>query len=90
MKEFNENESTVIVYTYRYFWKEKSGKICVKFLTEPIEGHNHFIGMLKDNANVVAASREYVSEVNFAYLGFNESLKKENNEEDGEKDEEIS
>lgn len=90
MKEFNKTESTVIVYTYRYFFKEKSGKICVKFLTEPIQGHDAFIKMLKENENIVAASREYVSEVNFAYLGFSENLKKEEIVDDNQEKTEIN
>lgn len=68
-------QDTIIVYTYRYFWKNTDGKLCVKFLTETQEGHKAFQeSILKDNS-VISCFREYVSEVNFAYLGFTEEVK---------------
>lgn len=80
-------KSTIVLYTYRYIWKDKEGKLCVKFLTEPQEGHKLFQERVLHDGNIVSCMREYVSEVNFEYLGFTEPVKVENNKE-GEKDEE--
>lgn len=89
IKDKNE---TVVVYTFRYMWKDKQDKLCVKFITDIEEAHIRFMEALKADENVVSALREYVSEVNFARLGLiNEVKKEEKKEENGEeKNEEIS
>lgn len=76
-----EKKDTVILYTYRYFWKQKDGKLCVKFITGPQEEHAQFQNRLRDNNNIESAMREYVSQVNLAYLGFTEEVKKQIKEE---------
>lgn len=81
--------NTVIVYTYRYMWKTKDGKLCVKFLTDVNENHVQFQQAIKDDENVVSCFREYVSEVNFAYIGFTESVKEELKEKEIEKNEKV-
>lgn len=70
-----------IVYTYRYFWKDKQDKLYVRFLTESLEGHKQFIETLNNDLNIKSCMREYVGEVNFAYLGFTETVKQEIKEE---------
>lgn len=83
IKEKNE---TVVVYTFRYMWKDKENKLCVKFITDIEEAHIKFMEALKADENVVSALREYVSEVNFARLGFIDEVKKEEKgEEENEK-----
>ena len=74
-------KGTVIVYTYRYIWKTKDGNLCVKFLTDVQEAHAKFQQAIKDDVNIVSCMREYVNEINFAYLGFTEEVKKEEKEE---------
>lgn len=81
-------KETVIVYTYRYIFKDKKGKLHVKFLTEPQEAHARFQQAIRDNDDIVSCIREYVSEVNFEYFGYTEPVKteeKENKENDNEK-----
>lgn len=73
-------KSTIVLYTYRYIWKDRAGKLCVKFLTEPQEGHARFQATLRENADVVSCVREYVNEINFEYLGFTETVKEEKKE----------
>lgn len=83
---------TIIVYTYRYIWKTKDGKLHVKFMTEPQEIHAGFQTAILKDENIVSCMREYVHEINFEYLGFTEPVKtEEKKEEKEEKDnEEIS
>ena len=83
----NNQKNTVVVYTYRYIWKDKNGKLCVKFLTEVQEAHAKFQEAIKNDVNIVSCMREYVSEINFAYLGFTEEVKKEKKE--GDEDEKV-
>lgn len=76
----NQSNNTIIVYTYRYIWKDKNGGLCVKFITGPQEEHALFQKNILENDTIVSCMREYVSEVNFAYLGFTEEVKRENKE----------
>lgn len=72
-----QSTETVIVYTYRYIWKTKDGRLCVKFLTDVQEAHKTFqTNILKDD-NIVSCAREYMHEINFNYIGFTESVKVE-------------
>lgn len=80
-KKQSSVKDTVTVYCYRYIWKDKSGKLCVKYVTDVIEGHARFQEVLRNDPNVVSALREYQNEVNFAYIGFTESVKEENKTE---------
>lgn len=86
----NQNNNTVIVYTYRYIWKKQDNSLCVKFITGPQEDHALFQKNILENNDIVSCLREYVSEVNFAYLGFTEEVKKEKNDiiEKGEEENE--
>lgn len=72
---------TQILYTYRYFWKDNQDKLFVRFLTESLEGHEQFIETMYNNSDVKSCMREYVSQVNIAYLGFTETVKQEIKEE---------
>lgn len=86
MTQTIQEKQTIILYTYRYIWKDKDGKLCVKFLTEPQEGHAQFQQALLDDETVVSCIREYVNEINFEYLGFTEPVKEEKKEEEVNKD----
>lgn len=79
----NEKQ-TIILYTYRYIWKDTNDKLCVKYLTEPQEGHAKFQKAILENASIKSCIREYVNEINFEYLGFTEPVKEEKKEEDKE------
>lgn len=80
-KKQSKVTDTVTVYCYRYIWKDKEGKLGVKYFTDTIEGHAKFQEVLRNDANVVSALREYQHEVNFAYIGFTEPVKEENKTE---------
>lgn len=88
MENQNKSNDTVVVYTYRYIWKKQDGGLCVKFLTGPQEEHAFFQKNILEDENIVSCLREYVNEINFAYLGFTEEVKKENKSE-VKKDEEV-
>lgn len=72
-----ENKNTIIVYTYKYVWQEQDGKLCVKYITDTVEAHNQFMQTVKNESKVKAAYREYINEVNFAFLNFTENFKTE-------------
>lgn len=75
-----------LVYTYRYIWKDKDNKLFVRYVTDSMDGHKRFIENVTDDINVVSCMREYVSEVNLAYIGFTEKVKEEIKEDkDNEK-----
>lgn len=79
----NFSNDTVILSTYRYIWKDKkTGNLCVKFITETLKGHEDFMNAIRNDDNVVSCCREYMHEINFAYLGFTDSVKVEKKEED--------
>lgn len=80
--EHINSKQTIIVYTYRYIFKDKQGRLNVKFLTEPQEGHIKFQKLIQDDENIVSCIREYVNEVNFEYLGFTEPVKTEKKEKE--------
>lgn len=82
-----ESKDTVIVFTYKYVWQTKDGKLCVKYLTEPLQGHDEFMKRIKEDSMIKAAYREYVSQVDFAYLGVTETFKTKKKEEN--KDEKV-
>lgn len=77
------------VFTYRYFWKDKEGKLYVKFLTESEKAHQQFMDSVKNDENIVSCMREYVGEIDYAYLGFTEPVKEEK-KEDNENEENCS
>lgn len=85
----NQN-NTIIVYTYRYIWKTKEGNLCVKFITDVQEAHAKFQEAIKNDTNIISCMREYVNEVNFAYIGFTEAVKEEKKETEEKNNEEIS
>ena len=77
---------TIIVYTYKYTWQTKEGKMCVKFITDVPAGHAQFEKALRNDSNIESALAEYVSEVNFAFINLVRSIKvKEKEEEQSEK-----
>lgn len=80
-------KETIIVYTYRYIFKDKKGQLHVKFLTEPQEAHARFQQAIRDNEDIVSCIREYVSEVNFEYFGYTEPVKTEEKEKEKEENE---
>lgn len=80
MVEIVKDNSTIIVYAYRYIWKTKDGKLNIKFITDCQEAHARFQKALCDDDNVVSCMREYIHEINFAYLGFTEPVKIEKKE----------
>lgn len=73
-------KNTVIVTCYRYIWKTKDGNLCVKYVTDIDEGHARFMKALCEDENIISAMREYQHEVNYAFIGFTEGIKKENKE----------
>lgn len=77
MENQNKSNDTVVVYTYRYIWKKQDGGLCVKFITGPQEEHALFQKNIVENEEIVSCLREYVNEINFAYLGFTEEVKVE-------------
>lgn len=79
-----ENKDTIIVYTYKYVWQTKDGKLCVKYVTEPLQAHAQFIKDIQNESNVVACYREYISEVNFAFINFTECIKEKDKEGENE------
>lgn len=72
-----QSEEVIILYTYRYIWKTKAGKLCVKYLTDIQEGHKTFQTNILNDENIISCAREYIHEVNFTYLGFTEPVKSE-------------
>lgn len=63
------------VYAYKYIWKTKDDKLCVKFVTDTQEGQALFQKYLRENEDIISAMREYVYEINFAYINFTEPVK---------------
>lgn len=77
-----QNNNTVVVTTYRYLWKEKGNeKICVKYITGQDSEHKAFMESIKANDSIDSCMREYINEVNFAYLGYTEEVKKQEKKE---------
>lgn len=74
-------QDTIIVYTYKYVWEKKDGNLCVKYMTETQENHAKFQQIILDDKDIVACYREYIGEVNFAYLNFTESVKEKEKKE---------
>lgn len=71
----NQNKDTVILYTYKYIWQDKDGKLCVKFITGVQDEHAKFQKAIKDDNNIARCYREYVSQVDMSYFGFTEEVK---------------
>lgn len=74
-------KQTIILYTYRYIFKTKDGKVCIKYLTDVQEAHKTLQTQILNNENIVSCVREYVNEVNFEYVGYTESVKEEKKDE---------
>lgn len=77
---------TIRIYCYKYLWRNKENKICIKFVTDTQEGHALFQKHLRESEDIISAMREYVHEINFAYINFTEPVKEEKKEV---KDDEI-
>lgn len=65
----------ITVFTYKYVWQKLDGQLCVKYMTETEENHLKFQEIIKDDKDIIACYREYISEVDFAKLNFTESVK---------------
>lgn len=76
-QEILQSEQVIILYTYRYIWKTKAGKLCVKYLTDVQEAHKDFQTAILNDDNILSCAREYINEINFNYLGFTEPVKEE-------------
>lgn len=74
-------KNTIVAYNYRYMWKSKDGSLCCRYLCGTEEEHVTFMRSLLENEDVVSAMREYQGEVNYAFIGFTESVKVEKKEE---------
>lgn len=74
------NGSIPVVYCYRYMWKDTSGKLCVKYVTDVLEKHDEFMKQVVASDQIVSCAREYIHQINFDYLGFTETVKAENKE----------
>lgn len=73
---------TIIIYTYRYIWKQKKNdNLMVKYVSETQEGHAKFQETIKNDDNIVSCMREYINQVDFAYIGFTEPVKEEEKSE---------
>lgn len=89
-KNIVENvRASIIVYTYKYVWQDKDGKLCVKYLTDVLEAHARFMTTIKNDSSIKAAYREYINEVNFEYLNFTETFKVDEAKKDGEENETV-
>lgn len=73
-----------VVYCYRYMWKDQSGKICVKYVTDILAKHDEFMKALVESSEVISAAREYIHQINFDLLGFTETIKTEKGEKKDE------
>lgn len=68
------------VFTYRYIWKVKEAKkdmFNVKYITGVKQEHDKFMSMLRNDENVITASRIYVNEINVTLTEQHEIVKKE-------------
>lgn len=87
-KVTNNVNPTIVVYTYKYTWQTKDGKLCVKFITDVPSGHAQFEKALRNDSNIESALAEYISEVNFAFINLVRSIKVKENQ--GDKKEEVT
>lgn len=69
-----------VAYCYRYFFKKNDGTLSCEIVTGSMNRHNEFVQILRNDENVESAYREYLHEVDFAFLGFTESVKVVENE----------
>lgn len=74
----------ITVYTYKYVWQKLDGQLCVKYMTETEENHAKFQEIIKEDKEILACYREYISEVDFAKLNFTESVKEKEEKEKGD------
>lgn len=74
----------ITVYTYKYVWQKLDGQLCVKYMTDMEENHLKFQEIIKDDKDIIACYREYISEVDFAKLNFTESVKEKEEKEKGD------
>lgn len=71
-----ENQD-IVLYTYRYYFRQKdSDKICLKVITDVLEGHEKFIAQLHADNSIEAASREYVCAMDCTKFCIVEEIKK--------------
>lgn len=66
-----------VIYTYRYFWKTKDGRLNVKILTDVENVHNTFIDIFKNDDNILSCTREYLGEVDLSMIGYTDTFKTE-------------
>lgn len=72
--------SKIVISTYRYIWKNKEGKLNVKYLTETEEGHEKFKQVLIADENISSAICEYIQEVDISKIGLTDTFKTEEKE----------
>ena len=65
------------IYCYKYYWKNKNGRLCVKYITDINAKHVEFMDALVKSDEVLSAMREYQFEIDPMCIGFNETIKKE-------------
>lgn len=73
---------TVVVFTYRYLWKDKQGNLKAKYFTDTNENHSKFQQNILNDDDIVSCMREYIGEINYAFIGFTEEVKKENKQDE--------
>lgn len=74
----------ITVYTYKYVWQKLDGRLCVKYMTDTEENHLKFREIIKEDKDILACYREYISEVDFDKLNFTESVKDKEEIEKGD------
>lgn len=80
---------TIRLYTYKYIWKQKDDKLCIKVLTGVQDEHAKFQTVIKNDSNIVSCMREYLGEMNLAYMNFTEPVKFEEKPKEDKQDETV-
>lgn len=78
----NQNQKQTKIYTYRYFWRDKDNKLRCRYLSGTLEEQEAFQANLRADPFIVSAMREYIHEVDYAFIGFTEAVKEENIKEE--------
>lgn len=76
-----ENVDTMI-YTYRYMFSrdDAPNKICVRYVSDVMVGHDTLVDELKKDPSIIRCGREYVSSYDVVKIGIFETLKQDNEE----------
>ena len=84
-----KSTETIRLYTYKYIWKQKDNKLCVKVLTGVQEEHAKFQTAIQNDNNIVSCMREYLGEMNLSYMNFTEPVKLEDKPKEEKQDEKV-